>query len=781
MAARFAGGPLGLTHGGIVLLYVAFATLVLRPLFGDSGHILGGDWSMPLTTAQMREFGEMGRYVWTDHGHLLGVRQANMIAAPFRALIGALGAAGLDGVVVTRGLSVLLFGVAGYSMYRYCRHLGAGVPAAAIGGLALITTPVVFNYFVMGWIFILWAAALLPLSIMSFREAITRGRIEFAVAAGLIAALAIDPRALAWYPIAWLLVGLATWMESGRLRRTAIMFLASLGAMAVSEAFWMPLLLGGGSIVAQPAGFSDVPLGFWLNAVDFLRLRGSLFNQFFEIAVPPGLDFAGFMLPVLAFGMYAAYRRDWRGRFHAWLAIVPFFVWVFWDSLAPIPYGQFLRDPSRWIVLQSFAYAAMIALLADLLLKKRERTSKFISVGGAIAVIGTLGILSLPFWDGSLVGRSADDQVIGIRTWSGSAAHEDVEAWLSKTSKDSRALFLPTGSHLGSTNDPLFNGAHREFSDIFAGYGPVAGAISKTSRAAADLSQDFGAVIGEKLGAEAGASTSRLLGLANIRHVVVRTDMYGTGPSMDDVLVRFRSDSRFRQVFESGPVVVFENLDPLPRLYAATRSIVRADGPAGIPESIKAPNYLHGVTVILADDHRGQTDGPRNLPDNETSLSDSTVVEFSQINPTRFEVRASADGPFWLVLSESFDRGWKAYVSDAGSRSRGLTDGDGSSAQTRRQNAGSRFAPTDVRYLGRDPLSEDLHVVANGFANAWYIDPRDVGSSDIEITLFFQPQAFYYVGTLFSILSVGGLLVFVLARCRPWRLGRAHSETGPTP
>ena len=763
MAARFARRPRGLTHAGVVLLYVGFAALVLRPLFGDSGHILGGDWSMPLTTAQMREFGNMGSFVWTDHGHLFGVRQPFMIDAPFRAVVSLLGAAGLDGIVVTRGLTVWLFCAAALSIYAYCRYLGAGALAAAIGGLAFITTPVFFNYLVMGWIFILWAIALLPLSVMSFREALVRGRLEFAVVAGLIAALAGDPRALVWYPIAWLLVGLATWMEGGRLRRTIATFLAALGVLVVSEAFWAPLLLGGDSIVAEPASFSNVPLGFWLNAVDFLRLRGSLFNHFYELSLPSGLEFAGFMLPVLALGIYLAYRRDWRGRVHAWLAILPYFIWLFWELLASIPYGQFLRDPSRWIILQSFAYAAMIALLVDLLLKKRKQVSKYLFVGGAIAVAGTLGIQSLPFWNGSLVVGSPQDQVLGIRTWKPSAAHAEVEAWLSETSRGSKALFLPTGSHPGLIDDPRFNGPHREFSDVFASYGPVPGTTSAV-RWASGLSNDFRVAIEDSLSAEAESSTSRLLGLANIRHVVVRTDMYGPGLDMDEVVSQLRSNSRFRQVFESGPVVAFENLEPLPRVYAASRSIVSYDGAVGISRDVEGREYVHGATVFLADDRQGQTNGAPNLPGDRTSLSERPVIRFSQKNPTRFDIRASAEAPFWLVLSESFDRGWKAYVSPIASSPNGNFGESDPRTGSASIAPGDTFTPADVKYLARDSLAEDRHMVANGYANVWYIDPGAAGGSEFEITLFFRPQGYYYVGLAFSILAILSLLSFVGVR-----------------
>ncbi len=290
--------------------------------------------------------------------------------------------------------------------------------------------------------------------------------------------------------------------------------------------------------------------------------------------------------------------------------------------------------------------------------------------------------------------------------------------------------------------------------------------ISVASRAAPGLSQAFGAVIEENLSARAESSASRLLGLANIRHVVVRTDMYGTELDMDDVLSQLRSDSKFRQVFESGPVVVFENLGALPRVYAASRSIAHDEGPSGIPEAIEADDYVHGTTVFLADDKREQSNGTPSVPGERSSRDEGRVIQFSQINPTKFEVRASANGPFWLVFGESFDRGWKAYVSPITSPPNGENRNDDPLTGTTSAAPGNRFTPRDVHYLAGDSLDEDLHALANGYANAWYIDPEDFGSSDVEITLFFQPQGFYYVGLAFSILSILGLVTFVAVRIR---------------
>ncbi|MCX5998800.1 MAG: hypothetical protein NTU41_04215, partial [Chloroflexi bacterium] len=123
-----------------------------------------------------------------------------------------------------------------------------------------------------------------------------------------------------------------------------------------------------------------------------------------------------------------------------------------------------------------------------------------------------------------------------------------------------------------------------------------------------------------------------------------------------------------------------------------------------------------------------------------TSTSDQTVqVTFEKINPTKYLVHVQATQPFFLVFSDSYNSGWKAYVDQAGDETNW------------------------IEALFRDPVSEDNHLQVNGYANAWYIDPSKLGVGDeFDITLYFRDQSLFYVGCVISGVVFVGLTALLL-------------------
>ena len=119
-------------------------------------------------------------------------------------------------------------------------------------------------------------------------------------------------------------------------------------------------------------------------------------------------------------------------------------------------------------------------------------------------------------------------------------------------------------------------------------------------------------------------------------------------------------------------------------------------------------------------------------------------LEFRVINPTKVEVTIkNATQPFFLTFGENYDPQWKAYV---------INNGEGVS-----QNG---FPIQDISYLFNQPISNQYHFIANGYANAWYIDPLQLHEgTNFTITLFFVPQAYYYIGELVTVVTI------VLAAC----------------
>ncbi len=139
------------------------------------------------------------------------------------------------------------------------------------------------------------------------------------------------------------------------------------------------------------------------------------------------------------------------------------------------------------------------------------------------------------------------------------------------------------------------------------------------------------------------------------------------------------------------------------------------------------------------------------------------AVSVTMINPTKYKVDVrGATEPYTLVFSQAFHQRWKLFLP-----------GPDTEAKTAR-GAMSRFVAAMLTKLvktisfetwGQDPIAEATHLPVNGYANSWYVEPKDVGNR-IDYTLIMEmtSQKLFY-GSLF--LSIGTfffvLLVFLLS------------------
>lgn len=113
------------------------------------------------------------------------------------------------------------------------------------------------------------------------------------------------------------------------------------------------------------------------------------------------------------------------------------------------------------------------------------------------------------------------------------------------------------------------------------------------------------------------------------------------------------------------------------------------------------------------------------------------TIKKDGFNLNQYNIRADkVIGDFLLVFSESYDKNWK------------------------------------ISFM-KKPLPESTHILANGYANAWIINPdklcnnnacikRNDGSYDLEFIVEFWPQRFFYIGLFISgttlIICIGYLI-----------------------
>jgi hypothetical protein len=128
-------------------------------------------------------------------------------------------------------------------------------------------------------------------------------------------------------------------------------------------------------------------------------------------------------------------------------------------------------------------------------------------------------------------------------------------------------------------------------------------------------------------------------------------------------------------------------------------------------------------------------------------------IIFKKINPTKYKIKIeNSFEPFYLTLSESYHPQWKAYPED---KEIELNEITASYDRLRVKEARHElsFTPRDISYLFKKPLSDDNHLLVNGYANAWYIDPKVIdkdGDGNFTVTLYLLPQSLLYLGLFIS-------------------------------
>jgi len=226
-----------------------------------------------------------------------------------------------------------------------------------------------------------------------------------------------------------------------------------------------------------------------------------------------------------------------------------------------------------------------------------------------------------------------------------------------------------------------------------------------------------------------------------------------------------------------------------------------------------APEYQIPSAIYFRGQNKGNEDLLEKMTNTSVDLAGQTL-EFKKINPTKYIVKVHhAKGDFPLVFSESFHNGWKMYLvksSEIKDHSLNLEDYkilDGNSEdQASKEELIGYIKQGWVSTIGdeykidfvsknfqdtiqndnllnghiwdtwlKKPLEEENHLMANGYANSWWIDLKEIcknsdlcvknpdGSYDFELIVEFLPQRLFYIGLIvssFTLLSLIGYLIY---------------------
>jgi len=147
----------------------------------------------------------------------------------------------------------------------------------------------------------------------------------------------------------------------------------------------------------------------------------------------------------------------------------------------------------------------------------------------------------------------------------------------------------------------------------------------------------------------------------------------------------------------------------------------------------------------------------------------SQNTEFRRINPTKYSIKSvNINDEQDLSFLESFDKQWNLYLKPIKSNSKDCNviqeyNNEGKNIKEC-EHTQKFFEGEDLSYLWKQPVFEDSHKLVYDYANQWTIDPEYIkanfdksyykenpdGSIDIELTLYFKPQSYFYLGIIIS-------------------------------
>jgi hypothetical protein len=178
-----------------------------------------------------------------------------------------------------------------------------------------------------------------------------------------------------------------------------------------------------------------------------------------------------------------------------------------------------------------------------------------------------------------------------------------------------------------------------------------------------------------------------------------------------------------------------------------------------------------------------------NLGDANVATTTTGSIEFKKINDNQYQIYIkdlATSTP--LTFLSSYSKFWDLYLqpnpNDSWCQSSGAMS---SSNDIECQNEQPSSGGMGLSYLYQKPIFDSSHYLVDDYANGWTIDPNYIkqnfdpsdykmnsdGSIDIDLTLYFKPQSYFYVG-----LIVSGVTLVVCLGYLGWEVGRRRQGKG---
>lgn len=760
---------------GIFLFFVVIALFFFRGIILTPGVIIGNDWAFPSTVGQMEQSFKNSTLTWSNQGFLLGSRQSLLHTLPINILFKLFAILGITGNIHTKLILIFLISFSGYSMYLLARFFRLNTLFSILAGLFYITAPIVFNYSIMGWQFVLLVMGILPLFVLNFIRSVQENNKKYTVIAGILYALSI----LQSQSVLWLMmIGLVVSIYVVRDKRSFFIYLKSLSIVVIIffllNFYWLlgvllstPQVVSGSDLIKSAVSMGTSGR---LQPLEIIRLWGSLSNYMYESTIiNSGLKFLSFIMPFLAICSLFSKKRG-REIALLWLiAVIPILLYLlnlFRDLLVYIPFANVVRDFSRFAILSTFAYSLLAVFFLEHLMniKSHQKAGRYL----AVVLISIWTIYIFPWWTGNVTDWNNRRECYDSRLHTRVFPHQynDVDRFFLTEKEDQKALFIPFGGILDFKDDYAPYEKCNAVWDIFAAYSPIPGVVTITDR---DLGQvkDYINAINTAIGGD----FLPIIYPTNIHYIVLRKNAI---PSSDanlfTMLQALSKQNIISTSLDNDKVVIYTLPHSLPHWYIPQTVAVTKSNVTDFYKITSKSNYKINSAIYFKTQNKGQIDKLNALSNSLEGIH----MEFKKISNVKYRVLVhKARKPFPLVFNEAYHKDWKLYLIGNQNLDIGLKGNFVSHSRYQTiQNDNLRNGNLWETFFKRH-ISDGLHLTANAYANSWIIDPGAIckdnnicarnsdGSYELEFVAEFWQQRILYLGFTVSAFTLIGCLIYI--------------------
>jgi len=371
---------------------------------------------------------------------------------------------------------------------------------------------------------------------------------------------------------------------------------------------------------------------------------------------------------------------------------------------------------------------------------------------------------------------------------------------------------LPTDGRIISFpfTDCCYQVVHGTNNGAYVGPSMIAYLSGKSDFSGYNHTPPFSDTFWELSKAEDYESIKKLLGLFSIKYIfhnkdpLVYDSTFPDYPYSPDYVRKYLPNSQkgysefiknltTEKIFERGPYGLYE-IDQsffLPHFYIPRQILIYDDDPK-LSEYAKAKQFFPGkksneIRIIYVERQTCKTPTLKQLCSQITLKSTLPKITFEKINKTKYRIKIEgAKDPYFLAFLDLYHGHWKLIdptregestlakverlLGDIGTNIIGVFRKDVS----RKTIVTASYFNADIRegrntniFLsaslfeswGKEIIADDRHFKVNGYANAWYITPQDLGGKEnYEIIAEVAGQKIFYITLPISILIFIGCL-----------------------